>query len=94
MKFFLNFLRIFDKILLTFSTKFSLCFPSFQQHSFVMRSEKPYTKSENVIRRFSWHRIGERTRGILKQKNCLKSSKFREWNGVRALSVLTGPRAE
>ncbi len=34
----------------------------------VMRSERLYTKSENVISRFSWHYIQERTRRILKKK--------------------------
>ncbi len=41
--------------------------------TFIMRSEKPYTKSENVISRFPWQCIKERTRNILK-RNCLKSS--------------------
>ncbi len=45
---------------------------NFKISVYVMRSEKPYTKFENVILRFSWHRIEERTRSILK-KNLSKA---------------------
>ncbi len=54
----------------------------------MIRSEKPYTKSENVISRFSWHCV-ERKRSILK-KNCFKSSILRQSAAFRRSKLQKG----
>ncbi len=41
-----------------------------------MRSEKPYTKSKNVISRFSRHHIEEGTRSIPKKKKIISKAQF------------------
>ncbi len=46
--------------------------------TFAVTSEKPYTKSENVISKFSWHRIEERTKSILKKKIASRAQFYTE----------------